>query len=133
MTNSEIEWLLARTRREPIPPDRIGQGGANPGDSLVWDGEHWVPTPAPVSPGTNVRGADLALNFQSQAEEQVAVAVHNLESGALTVQLLTTAFDGLWATFAAPWRILDSNRIEVRAQQGFTGPARAIVTALVTA
>lgn len=131
ITNSEIQWLLARIRREDIDLSRItGGAGADPGDIPVWDGDEWVPTAPPEEPGGTTRGVDLPLNFVTDTNDNVAVAVHGLGSQSLTVQLITTVYEGLWAMFQAPWRILDDNRIEVRASREFLGPARAIVTAV---
>ena len=132
MTNQELEYLLSRVRHGTVPLDQIDGGGAETGDTIVWDGEHWVPvTPPPPVPGGNIRGLDVTLNFSADSVDNVAVITHGFDSTSISLQLLTTAFDGLWATFLAPWRILDSNRVEVRANLGFTGPARAILQAIL--
>lgn len=126
----ELSYLV---RYGPVSTDRLTGGGANPGDSLVWDGSEWVPTPPPPPPDTggNVRGLDVTLNFTTDATDKVAIVTHGLGTSALNIQLLTTAFEGLWENFFCPWRVLDSNRVEVRASLGFNGPARAIIQALV--
>jgi len=131
MTNKELEYLIQRARTEPILLSRLDQGEADPGDVLVWDGIQWVPVTPVQPPGGNLRGADVAMNFVADATDAVAVVTHNLGSESVMVQFLTTAFDGLWAAFLAPWRVLDANRVEVRANLGFAGPARAVVSAIV--
>jgi len=99
----------------------------------VWDGSGWVPMPpaSETQPGSAVRGVDLPLNFQIGPEDNFAVVEHFLGSPAIAVTFLTTLYEGVWALFSAPWRVLDMNRIEVRVRHGFTGPARAIVQAVV--
>ena len=140
MTNQELEYLIRRARTEKIKLERLdsgaaadGTGGATPGDVLTWDGDEWAPAPPPDGGGGGggMKGADVTLNFTPDTVDTVAIAVHGLGSQALQVQLLTTAFDGLWSTFLAPWRILDDNRLEIRTSLGFTGPARAIVSAIL--
>jgi hypothetical protein len=131
MTNRELEYLIRLARTEDILLSRLAGGGAKPGDGLVWNGSEWVPVTPEEPVGGNLRGVDLAINFVAESTDAVAVVEHNLGSVSVMLQLLTTAFDGLWAVFLAPWRVLDPNRIEVRANLGFSGPARALVSAIL--
>lgn len=44
MTERELEYLVQKARREPVPLSRLSPSGASAiGQVIEWDGEKWVP------------------------------------------------------------------------------------------